>query len=252
VRRLLVLATALVLALPAAAPAKLQGALRICGASGCRTVDRHVGHESWEVLADMTAGSATGPARPGPFYELTILPLDEHGRPQPDFPSERFYYAPRGKRIRTNAAVDLGEGIWRTLDAPPPALAVAIRKLRPFPAPLLVRVEVDGRAAADPQSYLRLFRIPGPRRTLADPAGPYPPNFVRGTADAAAIVRYWERVRRHWLPVNPTSRRPSPWANDSTSLWIARRLSLVKRDDEIVRVPSELAVRVRSARSLRY
>jgi hypothetical protein len=249
-RKLVVLAAAVALAVPAAAPAKVQGALRICGVSGCTILDRHTGHEGWELLADMTGGSMTGPARPGPFYELSILPLDDRGRPQPDFPSARFYYAPRAKRVRTNALVDTSDGIWRALVTPAPQVSAAVRKLRPFPAPRLVRVEVDGRIAKDPHSYLRLFRIPEPKRPVTDPAGPYPSNADRG-ADTAEIVRYWERVDRHWVPVNLWTRRPSPWGDDWTSLWVARRLPLVKRDGEIVRVPRELAERIRRAQSLR-
>jgi hypothetical protein len=248
-RKLLVLAAVLALALPAAAPAKLQGALRICGASGCRIIDRHVGHEAWDALGALTGGSATGPARPGPFYELTLVPLDSRGQPQPSFPFARFYYAPRSKRVRTNPAFAPGDGTWRTVDTPPPVVAAAVRRLRPFPAPVIARVEVNGRVADDPQSYLRLFRIPESKRPIADPAGPYP--AAHGTADTDAIVRYWNRIERHWLPVNLWSRRPSPWGDDSTSLWVARRLPLVKRDGEIVRVPLALADRIRRAQSLR-
>jgi hypothetical protein len=249
-RRLIVLAAVVMLAVPAAAPAKVQGALRICGSSGCRIVDRHVGHEGWKLLADMTGGSATGPARPGPYYELSILPLDARGRPQPEFPSSSFYYAPRSKRVRTSTLIDVDNGVWRTLDRPPADVVAAVRKLRPFPAPLLVRVDVDGRAAQKPQSYLRLYRLPAPRRPIGDPAGPYPSDGDRG-ADTAAIVRYWQRVDRHWLPVSLWTRRPSPWGDDWTSLWVARRLPLVKRDGEIVRVPRALAERIRAAKSLR-
>jgi hypothetical protein len=249
-RRLLPLALALALAVPGAAPAKgPSGALRICGSSGCLILGRHVRHGVWELLADTTQGRATGPARPGPYYELAILALDERGRPQSAFPSARFYYAPRSKRIRTSATVDPRDGVWRTLDAPPPALVAAVRRLRPFPAPILVRVEVDGRPAADPQSYLRLFRVQAPRRPISDPAGLYPTD--RSTSDTSALVRYWQRVGRYWLPVSATSRRPGPWGDDATFLWIARRLPLVKRDGEIVRVPAELAARVRRAQSLR-
>ena len=249
-RRLIVLAVAATLALPAAAPAKgMQGALRVCGASGCLVIDTHVGHDVWKLLADMTGGGATGPARPGPFYALTILPLDDRGRPMREFPTASFYYAPRGRRIRTNATK--GDGVWRPLEAPPPAVAAAVRKLRPFPAPILARVEVGDRVADDPHSYLRLFRIPAPRRPVADPAGPYPRGAGHGRADLAQIARYWRRVGRHWLPMSVRSRRPSPWGDDSTFLWVARRLPLVKRDGEIVRVPPALTTRIRRAQSLR-
>ena len=250
-RRFLVVAVAVAVAVPAAAPAKgFQGALRICGASGCRILDRHESHETWKLLADLTGGSARGPARPGPFYELAILPLDERGRPQPEFPWLSFYYAPRSKTIRTTGLADTGSGIWRTLDTPVAQLARAVRKLRPYPAPLVVRVEVDRRIAKGPQSYLRLFRVRAPERAIADPAGEYPSDGDR-RADTSEVVRYWQRVDRHWLPVHLRTRRASPWGDDWTSVWVARRLPLVKRDGEIVRVPPAVAERIRAARSLR-
>jgi hypothetical protein len=246
---LLVLATAAVLAVPAAAPAKgWPGVLRICGVSACRIVEGENDGDALRSIALMTGAAADGPARPGPFYELAILPLDERGRPQPDFPAMRTSYAPRSNRVRTSAAA--GDDAWRTPQRIPPVVAFALRRLRPFPAPRLVRVEVDGRAARDPHSYLRLFRMASPRRPVVDPAGSYPSGGNRRT-DTAEVVRYWKGVDRHWLPLTVSSRRPSPWSADSTSVWVARRLPLVKRDGEIVRVPRELAARIRAGRSLR-
>jgi hypothetical protein len=250
-RKLVVIAAGLVLAVPAAAPAKgWPGVLRICGVAACRIVEGENDGDALRTLAVLTGGGAAGPARPGPFYELAILPLDDRGRPQPDFPSMRVYYTPRSNRVRTSSAVAVDESVWRTPERVPRVVAGVVRRLRPFPAPLLVRVEVDGRAAHDPQSYLRLFRIAAPRRPIADPAGPYPSNGDRG-ADPGQVVRYWQRHERHWLPVNLSSRRPSPWGDEWTSVWVARRLPLVKRDGEIVRVPRALAERIRRGGSCR-
>jgi hypothetical protein len=250
-RSLLVPAALVVLAVPAAAPAKgWPGVLRICGLSACRIVEGENEDDALRSISLMSGGGEAGPARPGPFYELAILPLDERGRPQRDFPSMRVYYAPRGDRVRTSSAVAADSDVWREVDRVPVAVAAATRKIRPFPAPRLIRVEVDGRIARDPHSYLRLFRLAAPRRPIADPAGPYPGNADRG-ADTSEAVRYWRRVDRHWLPVNVWSRRPSPWGDDLTSVWVARRLPLVKRDGEIVRAPRALAERIRRAKSLR-
>jgi hypothetical protein len=248
VRKLFVLATAVALLLPAAAPAKLQGKLRICGLSGCRVIERHVGHDRWPMLEALTGGAATNPARPGPFYTLTIVPLD--GRP--GLASAPAYYVPGAARIRTNGTVDWREGIWRELRMLPPSLDAAVAALRPFPSPILTRVEVHGRVAKAPQTYLRLFRLPSAATAIADPAGPFPPMLnAEGFANTSAIVRYWERVRRHWLPVGVRSRRPSPWGDAEASLWVARRLSLVRRGEEVVRVTPALAARVRRGAPLR-
>ena len=250
-RALLVIGAAAVLAVPAAAPAKgWPGVLRICGASACRIVEGDNDGDALRTVALLTGGGAAGPARPGPFYELAILPLDARGRPQPEFPSVRIYFAPHSNRVRTSSAVAVDDGAWRTPDRVPPVVAATMRRLRPFPAPLLVRVEVDGKAARDPQSYLRLFRMASSRRPIADPAGSYPSHGDRG-ADTSEIFRYWERHERHWVPVNVSSRRPSPWGDEWAFVWVARRLPLVKRDGEIVGVPRALARRIRAARSLR-
>ena len=246
-RRLLVLGTAVVLALPAAAPAKLFGQLQVCGLSGCRIVDRHVSHDLWPMLADLTNGAATTPARPAPFYTVRIVPLRGHG----DFTSEPAYYVPGASKIRTNGTLDWRDGMWRELRARPSAFDSAVATLRPFPAPLLARVDVNGRRVRTPQSYLRLFRLPSSPRPVADPAGPHPEMLnAEGYANTAAIVRYWERVRRHWLPVAVRSQRPSPWGDEDASLWIGRRLSLVRRGEEVVRVSPQLAARVRAAAPL--
>jgi hypothetical protein len=247
VRKLFVLAAAVALLLPASAPAKLQGTLRICGASGCRVIDRHVGHDRWPVLAALTGGAETTPARPGPFYTLTIVPLEG----QPGWTSAPAYYVPGAARIRTNGTLDRREGVWREIRMPPSTLESAVAALRPFPSPLLTRVEVDGRVASAPHTYLRLFRLPSGKRPIPDPAGPFPQMLTaEGFANTSAIVRYWERVRRHWLPVGVHSRRPSPWGDADASLWVARRLNLVRRGEEVVRVPAAFAARVRRGAAL--
>ncbi|HET9673283.1 MAG TPA: hypothetical protein VFP31_00615 [Gaiellaceae bacterium] len=245
-RRLLVPTALVALLLPASAPAKLQGQLRICGLSGCRVVDRHIGHDRWPFLEELTGGAQTTPARPGPFYSVTIVPL----RGRPGVTSAPAYYVPGARRIRTNATVDWREGVWRELRLPPPALDAAVTALRPYPAPILTRVDVSGLAANAPQTYLRLFRLPSTHQ-IADPAGQYPAMLdAEGYANTGAIARYWERVRRHWLPIGVRSRRPSPWGDAEASLWIGRRLNLVRRGEEVLRVSPALAARIRRGASL--
>jgi hypothetical protein len=247
-RKLVVLGAIVALVVPAAAPAKIQGKLRICGLSGCRIIDRHAGHDRWPMLAQLVEGATASPARPGSFYTVTVVPLD--GRP--GWTSDPAYYVPGAARIRTNGGLDWRAGLWHALRLRPPALDAAVAALRPFPAPVLSRVEVNGRRAEAPNSYLRLFRLPAAARPIPDPAGPHPPMVnAEGHANTSAIVRYWERVRRHWLPISVRSRRPGPWGDADASLWIARRANLIRRGEEVVRVAPELAHRIRRGESLR-
>jgi hypothetical protein len=226
------------LSLPVAAVAKLQGDLRMCGASGCRVVDRHEGHDAWPLLEDLSHGRKTGPVRPGPFYRLAIR---ERGA---NFDSTTMYLVANGAVART----DDGDGYaWTRLWVTPDAIARAVPRLRPFPAPRLVRVVVgDGRVARDPNSYLRLFRIPAGDETIPNPAGPGPKSGM-----TREIVLHAQRVKRHWIPVYLTSRRESPWSDSKSSLFVGKRRDLLLRDGEIVRIPHALAERIRRGESLR-
>jgi hypothetical protein len=245
VRRIWLL-VAISLLVPAAAWAKWTGDLRMCGSGACRTIDRHLTHDSWPLLAALsTWPSDAGPPPPGPFYRLTIVPLDEHGRPNLAAQSEPIYFVPKQRLARNSDG--RGGVFWvRVADIPEP-LANAARALRPFPAPRVTRAIVGSRVAEDPHSYLRLFRVPSPRGRIPDPAGPRP--GVEPTT--RAIVSYWERVRRVFVPIRLESRRETPWSDFSASLWVGRRLDLIMRDGEIVRIPHALAERVRRGESLR-
>lgn len=245
VRKLCAL-VALALLFPAAAPAKWMGDLRMCGASGCRTIERHLGHDHWPLLSALsTWPSSEGPARPAAFYRITIVPLDSRGRPDLDAQSTPIYFVPSARLARNEDG--RGGVFWTRLDRIPEQLAEAVRKLRPFPAPRLTRVVVGDRVAKDPQSYLRLFRLPAPRRRVRDPAGPKPGELPT----TGEIVSYWERVGRHFIPIQLTSRRDTPWTDFNVSLWVGRRLDLIIRDGEIVPIPGALAERVRRAHGLR-
>jgi hypothetical protein len=209
-------------------------------------IDRHLSHDHWPLLAALSTWPSTeGPPPPGPFYRLTIVPLDESGRPSLAHESPPIYVVPKARLVRNEDG--RGGVYWTRLDAVPEKIAAAARVLRPFPAPRLTRVVVGNRIAADPHSYLRLFRVPAPRQRLRDPAGPRP----GAEPTTGEVVAYWERVRRLFIPIFVTSRRQSPWSDFNTSLWIGRRHDLLMRDGELVPIARALAERVRRARSLR-
>jgi hypothetical protein len=242
--RKLVFVAFVALALPVVAGAKLQGDLRMCGASGCRVVDKHRGHYIWPVVADLSHGVKTGPPPPGPFYRLTVLQLDSSGRPNAALQSLPMYFVPGGAVARTDDG-SIG-ATWTRLWVTPARIAQVARELRPFPAPRLVKVVVgERRVAKGPNSYLLLFRVPEPDEAIPDPAGPRPQP-----GDTREIAAYARRVERHWMRVYVSSERQSPWSDGRTSLWVGRKLDLVSRDGEIVRIQHALAERVRRAQSL--
>jgi hypothetical protein len=242
VRRLTTLALLLltaVLLLPGAAPAKSEGALRVCGQNGCRTIPER---QAAALLAEIRGRALVGPSAPAPFYTLTHVVRTVHGDLVAG--TSAGYYVPRADVTR-----DAG---WR-----PPAwrravrgLRSAARRLEPFRPPRIVRVEIDGRPAHTPSSYVRLFALPRPAKPISDPAGPQPRGDPSRYYETADLIRYWRRVRRHWLPVNIWTARPSPWGDDETSVWVGRRRDLVNRDGEIVRVPHSLAERIRRGERL--
>lgn len=237
---------AVALVVPAAAYAKWEGDLRLCGASGCRTVERHLGHDQWPLLSALSAWpSSEGPAAPAPFYRLTIVPLDARGRPNPAAQSQPIYFVPSARLARN----DDGRGgvFWVRLAEIPEPLQKAARAVRAFPAPRLTHVVVGDRAAKDPQSYVRLFRLPRARTQVDDPAGPRP-GLEPTTRE---IVEYWERVRWKYKPISLVSPRQSPWTDGKTSLWIGRKSDLLLRDGEVVPLAHALAERIRRGESLR-
>lgn len=172
------------------------------------------------------------------------MPLDEKGRPNVAAQSQPIYLVPSARLARNDDG--RGGAFWTRLERIPEPLASAMRIIRPLPTPRLTRVVVGNRFARDPQSYLRLFRLPAPRARVRDPAGPRP--GVEPTA--GEIASYWERVGRLCRPIGLTSRRQTPWSDWKTSLWIGRRLDLIMRDGEIIRIPHSLAQRIRRGESL--
>lgn len=239
-RKLLALA-ALALLFPGAAPAKWVGDLRMCGADRCVVVERHLAHDAdWRTLAALNRWpSSEGPARPGPFYRLTIVSPDGLAESPP------IYFVPNARLARNDDG--WGSVFWTRVDRVPESVARAARRSRPLPAPRLTQVLVGNRVAEDPHSYLRLYRLPAPNRRVRDPAGRRPQDV----ASTQAIASYWERVGRIYQPIRLSSRRDSPWTDDKSWLWIGRKLDVIMRDGEIVPIANSLAERIRRAQSLR-
>jgi hypothetical protein len=65
------------------------------------------------------------------------------------------------------------------------------------------------------------------------------------------VASYWNRVGRLYYDVQLASQRDSPWSDWKGTLWIGKRLDLLMRHGELVRIPHSLAERIRRGESLR-
>jgi hypothetical protein len=231
------------LAVPSAGHGKgptIEG-LRFCGSSGCRDVtDKGVVRLLLPVAWN---GTPRGPAAPGPYYSMRLLddrrrPVDSHG-----LGLSTLFFVPGAGALRTGGAI----AKWRRLGPYASDFRRATQRMRPFTRPRLVKVEVDGRAAKEPRSYLQLYEVRG--RFAHDPAGLHP--HILGDYSAGAVGQYYQRVVRHWIPVNLWSSAPSPWGDGANFVWVSRRGSLLKRDGEVLQISAGLAKRVRRGTSLR-
>ena len=96
-------------------------------------------------------------------------------------------------------------------------------KLRPFPAPKLADVAINGKLASDPQSYLRLYSIGSEAKT-------YP-------TDTRSVQIVLETTHR------------TPWS-DGNNLVVYPGSNLLMRDGEIVSIPGDVADRAANGESL--
>lgn len=148
-----VLAAAAALLWAAPANAKELLGAQLCGAAGCATqraaglLEGHGG-----PLGD---GEVAAPSKPGPWYRGYLLLGDQ----RKVFGKFAFYYVPDG-----DVVVQPGEGGQATTWLhPSPRLASLLAELaarvKPHPMQKLTEVAVNGRHAADPASYLKLYSV---------------------------------------------------------------------------------------------
>jgi hypothetical protein len=208
-----------VVALLCAAPAhakELLGA-QLCGASGCAT-EREAGLFEGQggPLGD---GMVTRPAQAGPWYRGALL-LGDHGKV---FGRYAFYYVPDG-HVVVQPGMDGQTTTWlKAQGALGGLLERLAAKLRPFATPKLVDVAINGKLAADPQSYLRLYSIGSKAET-------YP-------SDTRSVQIVLETTRR------------TPWS-DGNNLAVYPGSNLLLRDGEIVSIPGDVADRAANGESL--
>jgi hypothetical protein len=211
----LVAAAALLWAAPANAK-ELLGA-QLCGSSGCAT-QRAAGLLEGSGGGPLGDGAATAPTRPGPWYRGYLL-LGDGGKV---FGKFAFYYVPDGRLV-----VQPGQGGQVTTWLhPSPRLAALLAdlasRLKPHPMQRLTEVAVNGRPAADPQSYLRLYDI-GKKATT------YP-------SETGTQISLQTDVR-------------TPWS-DGNDVVVYPKSGLLVRDGQILAIPGSIADRAARGESL--
>jgi hypothetical protein len=213
-RRVLVLLVALVL--PAEAAAEGYVSVTVCGASGCVAVEGSPSARSSLAHPDV---ESVPPPPVGAYYSLRFAGAD---------PS-RGYYVPQARLLVTidragaRTGVD-GVATWTPLPAAASeALARAVRDLRPFAQPELTGAEIGFEPVADPRGYLRLFEVESTGATVP--------------------------VRGDWRPIILSADRPNPWTS-GTRLSYSPSGKLLRRGQEIVRLPDETAADLEARNSL--
>jgi hypothetical protein len=195
VKRAVVIALAALAA--AGAPsgeAKNLSLVRICGTSGCSPI---------EPAIPVPGGERSEAPAVQPYYVLTAA-------------DRSSLYFVSGPAALSGAHV-AGPGAWGRLTSPSGLRALAGR-LRPFPAPRLSDVRVDGRRVSRPAAYAALL-------------GPLP------------------RVAARWdgellVPIDVRWAAPNPWSAEASYLEYIPEKRLLIRLDGYFRVPESLAATI--------
>jgi hypothetical protein len=221
-------------------------AVAICGPAGCARV---VAVSNWNEpawLSDQSLRAA--PAAPAPFYTLGTLYPGSHGTTSPV-----VYYVPSAGLIKLKGSIPgRGEAIWLKV-APDVATLLdrAAGGLSPFHRPRISWAMVGTRWIKHPGSYARLYLLDG--AVAPDPAGS-PPSLQYQTSDRDAWFAAWspylDRINAEWLRVQMGTRAPSPWDIRESFVWVGRRLDLLKRDGNVIQIPTFVVELIRRGGSL--
>jgi hypothetical protein len=188
--------------------------VQVCGIDAVCT---QLGWQDAEQLpmalwSDSYDGAA--PAAASPFYVL-------HWHWSAD-EQHMAYYVPRAGKVWHVWPTGITE--WSDLSSNTTVLHAASAALKPFPVPTIVSVTVGGRPARDPQSYLRLFG--------------------RGFLT-------WPVQEIRWIRVKIVGDAPSPWTDPSSEVFVSRHGRFLSVDGTILKIPLQLAQRIRHGASLR-
>lgn len=232
-----------VAALAAAGGAAAKGAppyaVGICGPAGCAAV---VAVSNWNEPAWLSDQRLRAPApAPAPFYTLRMLYSSWTASPV-------AYYIPSAGLIKLKGSIlGRGEAVW--FHVAPDVAGVLDRVsagLRPFARPRVTWAMVGNRWVKQPGSYGRLYLLDGAE--AADPAGPAPSlQYQNPDRDAwfATWGPYLDRVRAEWIQVQMVTRPVSPWGIRESFVWVGRRADILKRDGQVIEIPSFVAELIR-------
>jgi hypothetical protein len=184
----------------------------ICGADGgCVHLTMEEAEQNWALWSSANSQS-DAPAAVAPFLVV------RWGWPG-DASERTAYYVPSTGQVRQHES---GLTSWWTLQDASGVRALTA-SLAPYPVPRITRVTVGGRAVRDPESYFRIFGA--------------------GRAWYAAILPHWIRIKFF-------AATTSPWTDGADDFLISKKGRLVWIDGDLVRIPLQLAQRIRARRSL--
>jgi len=215
---LLLVAAAGLLALAGSAQAKEIGSLKVCGANGCKTFSDREQLKGWEP----SGGQSSQPAAPAQRYYAVELGFTDPEGSGNIIHHENAYWLPDGALFRFKATTDTSW--WRVLPNQTAMYEKAAAGIDPF-TPGLSKVTVNGKTAADPSSYLRLF-------------GKFP-------------YRTLPRGKLHLVSIRLAAAAPNPWVSGTVVLRYAAKRHLLIRPDGYFRLSSTLGKLVMSRSSLR-
>jgi hypothetical protein len=205
-------ASAALFAVPGAQAKAPPDGLDVCGADdACIHLTMEQAEQNWALWSSANEQSDL------PHAVAPFLLVRWHW---PGDPAERSaYYVPSTGQVRQHES-DLTS--WSDLQNAGNVRAMTA-KLTPFPVPRVTRVTVGGRAVRDPQSYLDIF---------------------------GAGKVWFSAILPRWLRITFTADAPSPWTDGADDYFISRKGRLLWIDGNIVRIPLQLAQRIRARRSL--
>lgn len=203
--RCLTVVTALLVVAPAWGQDHGRPSLRLCGPAACTTVDDL---ETVERVAGF--GQARAAAAPPlvPFFEVRVNPAS--------WTTSARFFVPSAGVVRTRLT---GRPAWAKIDRRTlRRLRVALRGVRPWPAPTLTYVRIDGIQIGAAPAYARLFEKFPPA-----PRAPY--TLPRVHIDLGSSV-------------------PSPWTDGWHDIEYVTTRDLLSVDGRWVRPPADIVEQI--------
>jgi hypothetical protein len=209
------LAAVLLLAFAGTAQAKEIGSLKVCGKTGCNTLNDPEQLRAW-MEDDGSTSQTLAPAQR--YYTVDIGFTDGQGN---TIHTSTASWLPDGALIRYEGDSSLQ---WWSVSAKQTALYKKIAGGIEAFTPELSKVTVKGRIASDPSSYLRLF-------------GNFP-------------YRAFPKAKLHLVSIKLTAATPNPWVSSTKILRYDPQRRLLIRPDGYYKLPAALGKLVMTRASL--